>query len=53
MRVRVEEQREPTLTVCGRLVRKPMIQAPVEVGRSRSVSLLTRMSGMIILKAEL
>lgn len=39
------------LTVCGRLLRKSFIQ--VRGGKSKSDSLLTSMSGMIVLKAEL
>ena len=34
LRVRVEEQVVPTLTVCGRSVRKFLIQAQIEGGES-------------------
>lgn len=51
--VRVEDRWGPSLTVWDRLVRKSFIQAHVRGGRPRVTSLVRRMSGMIVLKAEL
>ncbi len=51
--VQVEERWGPSLTVWGRSVRKFLIQVQVSEGKPRSVSLLKRMSGMMVLKAEL
>ena len=54
--VREEERWGPSFTDCGLLVRKSFIQAQVEGGGGggcKSRSLLIRMSGMIVLKAEL
>ena len=50
--MRVEELWVPILTDCGRFVRKSFIQAQVAGGKSRAASLLTRMLGMMVLKAE-
>lgn len=44
---------EHWLTDCGRSVRKFWIQAQVAEGKSRAASFSTRMSDMIVLKAEL
>jgi len=41
------------LTVCGRSVRKSFIQAHVRAGRPSVSIFVMRMSGMIVLKAEL
>ena len=51
--VRGEERWGPSLTCCGLLERKSFIQAQVEAGRCRPSSLFIRMSGIIVLKAEL
>ena len=53
LRVRGEERWGPSLTCYGLLERKSFIQAQVEAGRCRPSSLFIRMSGIIVLKAEL
>ena len=50
--VMVEERWGPSFTVCGRFVRKSFIQVQ-EGERPSAVSLLTSMSGMMVLNAEL
>ena len=51
--VMVEERWGPSFTVCGRFVRKSFIQVQMEGERPSAVHLLTSMSGMIVLNAEL
>ena len=50
--VMVEERWGPSFTVCGRFGRKSFIQVQ-EGERPSAVSLLTSMSGMMVLNAEL
>ena len=51
--VLVEERWGPSFTVCGRFVRKSFIQVHMEGERPSAVNLLTSISGMMVLKAEL
>ena len=53
LRVRVVEVWGPSFTVWGLLVRKSIIQWQMWEESPRSVSFLMRMSGMIVLNAEL
>ena len=48
-----EEREEPSFTVWGRFVRKSFIQEQASGGTPKCDSLVTRMSGMMVLKAEL
>lgn len=52
LRELMEEQKEPIFTVCGRLVRKSLIQAHVVGKKSRFNSLWFSMSRMMVLNAE-
>lgn len=51
--VRGEERWRPSFTDWGRSVRKSLIQEQVSGGRPQSDSLMVRMSGLMVLKAEL
>lgn len=49
----VEERWGQSLTVCGLLVKKSFIQAHVQEGKPGVVILVTRMSSITVLNAEL
>lgn len=51
--VRREERWGPSFTDWGRSVRKSLIQEQLSGGRPKSDSLMVRMSGLMVLKAEL
>ena len=53
LRVREEERWEPSFTCCGRWTGKSFIQEQVGGGSPRLTNLEIRMSGIIVLKAEL
>ncbi len=53
LRLRAEEMREPTLTLCEQSVRKSLIQRQMELENPRSNSLDTSMLGRMVLNAEL